>query len=191
MTSTIPVAENVSGEAATAVVDALLLAIIRAHPREGKGWEDYKRLNEAKKALFGIDSRRGRKPNDDLSELIHMAEAYIAERGRPEMGDGYEPKWPDGDHDFCRPAQTLARAAVRARQEAEPGYVPHSEEKIRNLQQKFSRNIGDWLKMSYGQDGLAESVFRAKVRELSEMLGALGIAVHFPAEPLRDVNSAN
>ncbi len=191
MTRTIPVAEDISAEAATAVVDALLLAIIRAHPRAGRGWEEYKRLNEAKKALFGIDSRRGRKPDDDLPELIHMAEAFIAERGRPEIGDGYEPQWPDGEGEFCRPAQTLARAAIRARQEAEPGYVPHSEEKIRNLQQKFSRNIGEWLKMADGQDGLAESVFRAKVRELAELLGALGIAVQFPAEPLRDVNSAN
>lgn len=190
MTKTIPVSENVSPEAATAVIDALLLSIIRAYPDDAKERENYQRLNEAKSALFGIRGQRGRKPDDDLPELIAMADTYIAERGAPEIGQDYAPMWPDGCEPFCRPAQTLARAAVRARQETEPGYVPHSEEKIRNLQQKFSRNLGEWLKMSYGQEGMAESVFRLKVRELAELLEPLGIAVTMPDAPLRDANSA-
>lgn len=191
MSKTIPVAEGVSPEAVTAIVDALLLSIIRAHPREGKGWEEYERLNAAKKALFGVDAPRGRKRDDDLQELIYMAETYIAERGKPEMRDDYTPEWPDGCDEFCRPAQTLARAAIRAREEVEPGYAPHSDEKMRNLQQKFSRNIDDWLKMSHGQDGLPESVFHLKVRELAELLEPLGIAVIMPAAPMRDIKSAN
>jgi hypothetical protein len=191
MTRTIPVAGDVSPEAVTAIVDALLLSLIRAHPNDAKGRDTYRRLNEAKSALFGIKAQRGRRPDDDLPELMHMADAYIAEHGKPEIGADYTPQWPDGCGDFCRPAQTLARAAIRARQRAEPGYAPHSEEKMRNLQQKFSRNIGEWLKLSHGQDGLPETVFRLKVRELAELLEPLGIAVKTPSEPLRDINSPN
>ena len=190
MNKTIPVTGDVSPEAATAIVDTLLLSIIRAHPREGKEWEEYKRLNAARKALFGVDAPRGRKYDDDLPELMYMAETYIAERGKPEVSADYTPEWPDGCDEFCRPAQTLARAAIRAREESEPGYSPHSEEKMRNLQQKFSRNIGDWLKMSHGQDGLPESVFRLKVHELAELLEPLGIAVTIPAAQRRDTKSA-
>ena len=163
MTKTIPVNGDVSPEAATAVVDALLLSIIRAHPDAAKSRNAYQRLNEAKSALFGVAAPRGRKPDDDLPELMHMAAAYISERGKPEIGVDYTPEWPDERDHFCRPAQTLARAAIRAREQSEPGYVAHSDEKIRNLQQKFSRNISHWLKLSYGQDGLVESVFRLKV----------------------------
>lgn len=190
MNKTIPVTGDVSPEAATAIVDALLLSIIRAHPNDAKGRDAYRRLNEAKGALFGIKAQRGRKPDDDLPELMYMAEAYIGERGQPDIGADYSPEWPDGCDEFCRPAQTLARAAIRAREETEPGYSPHSEEKMRNLQQKFSRNIDDWLKMSHGQNGLPESVFHLKVRELAELLEPLGIAVTMPAS-LRDVKSAN
>lgn len=190
MNKTIPVTGDVSPEAATAIVDALLLSIIRAHPRKGKDWEEYKRLNAARKALFGVDAPRGRKYDDDLPELMYMAETYIAERGQPDIGADYSPEWPDGCDEFCRPAQTLARAAIRASEKTEPGYTLHSEEKMRNLQQKFSRNIDDWLKMSHGQNDLPESVFQLKVRELAEMLEPLGIAVTMPTS-LRDIKSAN
>lgn len=191
MTRTIPVNGDVSPEAATAIVDALLLSLIRAHPRDGAGWEEYKRLNEAKKALFGVNGPRGRKPDDDLPELIYMAETYIAERGKPEIAADYTPEWPDGCNEFFSPPQTLARAAIRFRQEIEPDYTPHSDEKVRNLQQKFSRDIGDWLKMSHGQDGMLESVFSMKVRELAELLAPLGITVKMPTTPLLDTKSAN
>lgn len=182
---------DVSPEAATAVIDALLLAVIHAHPSDTKGRDDYRRLNEAKSALFGIDGPQGRPPDNDLPELMFMAETYIAERGKPEIGDGYALQWPDGEPRNYRAAQTLARAAIQARREAEPGYAPHSSEKVRNLQQKFSRNIGEWLKMSYGQEGLAESVFDVKVRELAELLEPLGIAVEVSSASLRDVKSGN
>lgn len=191
MTKTIPVNGDVSPEAATALVDALLLSIIRAHPDTAKSRNTYQRLNEAKSALFGVAAQRGRKPDDDLPELMHMAAAYIAERGDPELGAEYSLEWPDELDQFCRPAHTLARAAVRAREEAEPGYAPHSDEKMRNLQQKFSRNIGDWLKLSYGREGLMDSVFRMKIRELAELLAPLGIRVDTEANPLRDVKSTN
>ena len=191
MTKTIPVIGDVSPEAATAVVDALLLSIIRAHPDTAKPRNTYQRLNEAKRALFGVAAQRGRKPDDDLPELMHMAATYIAERGDPELGDDYSLEWPDELDQFCRPAQTLARAAIRAREEAEPGYAAHSDEKMRNLQQKFSRNIGDWLTLSYGREGLMDSVFRVKIRELAELLAPLGIRVDTEANPLRDVKSTN
>jgi len=191
MTKTIPVHGDVSPEAATAIVDALLLSIIRAHPDTAKSRNSYQRLNEAKSALFGVAAQRGRQPDDDLPELMHMAAEYISERGTPEVGADYTPEWPDeGDH-FCRPAQTLARAAIRARERFEPNYVAHSDEKMRNLQQKFSRNIGDWLKLSYGQDGLMESVFRLKVQELAELLAPLGIRVDVSSDTRRDAKSGN
>lgn len=189
MTKTIPVNADVSPEAATAVVDALLLSIIHAHPDTAKARNAYQRLNEAKSALFGVAAPRGRKPDHDLPELMHMASAYISERGAPELGADYSLEWPDEFDQFCRPAQTLARAAIRAREEAEPGYAPHSDEKMRNLQQKFSQNIGDWLKLSYGREGLMDSVFRVKIRELAELLAPLGIRVDTEANPLRDVKS--
>lgn len=191
MTKTIPVHGDVSPEAATAIVDALLLSIIRAHPDTAKSRNFYQRLNEAKSALFGVAVQRGRQPDDDLPELMHMAAEYISERGTPEVGADYTPEWPDeGDH-FCRPAQTLARAAIRARERSEPNYVAHSDEKMRNLQQKFSRNIGDWLKLSFGQDGLMESVFRLKVQELAELLAPLGIRVDVSSDTRRDAKSGN
>lgn len=191
MTDTIPVFGDVSPEAATAIIDCLLLSIIRAYPNDAKEKDIYQRLNEAKSALFGINIRRGPRGGDDLPELMHMAEAYIAERGKPEIGDKYTLKWPDENDDFYAAPQKLARAAIDARKEIDPSYKPHSDHKQRNLQQKFSRNIEDWLKLSYGQSGLPESVFRLKVQELAELLMPLGVAVALPFQSLRNINSAN
>ncbi|MEM7747198.1 MAG: hypothetical protein AAF346_03035 [Pseudomonadota bacterium] len=189
MTKTIPVHGDVSPEAATAILDALLLSVIHAHPDTAKFRSPYQRLNEAKSALFGIGAPRGRKPDDDLQELMYMAAEYIADRGTPEIGADYKPEWSDELDHFCRPAQALAREAIRAREESDPSYVAHSEEKMRNLQQKFSRHIGDWLKLSYAHGGLKESVFQLKVQELAELLSPLGIRVDVSSDLRRDAKS--
>ena len=191
MSRTIPVTDDVSAEAATAVIDVLLLAIIRAYPEDEKGREDYRRLNEAKSALFGLRSRKGPSTHDDLPELMHMAEAYIRERGTPEMGDGYELEWPDGFGQCPTPPTVLAREAIRARQATDPAYQPHSDDKADNLQEKFCRNKDAWLQMAYGQTGLAESVFLLKLRELAELLEPLGVRIQMPGNVLRDPKSPN
>jgi hypothetical protein len=180
MSSTIPLEGDIATEAASLVVDALLLAIIRAYPHDQKGRKEYVRLNEAKSALFGVRSPRGPSVHDDLPELIHMTEAYIEERGRPSIGKDYELGWPDGDGELHKPPTVLAREAMRARQAADPSYRPHSDNKADNLQEKFCRNKDEWLKMAYGQAGVAQSVFRLKVRELAELLEPLGVRVRMP-----------
>jgi hypothetical protein len=192
MSKTIPVSGDVSPEAATAIIDVLLLSIIRAHPREGAEATDYKRLNAAKTALFGIDGPRGPAVHDDLPELVHMAEAYMRERGAHSLGENYLPEWPDENGAFYTPPTCLARAAMRARKAADPSYQPHNdEEKVRNLQKKFSRNIGEWQKLAIGGGDLAESVFQSKLRELAELLAPLGVNIAAPVETLRDSISAN
>lgn len=185
----IPVARDISAEAATAVIDVLLLAIIRAYPDDAKGREAYRRLNEAKSALFGIRSQRGRSVHDDLPELLYMTETYIRERGTPQIGNDYQLAWPDGG-DHHTPPTVLAREAIRVRQAADPNYQPHGDDKAGNLQEKFCRNKDEWLRMAYGQSGMAESVFLLKLRELAELLEPLGVRIDFPKEVLRGVNSA-
>lgn len=192
MTKTIPVTDDVSPEAATAVIDVLLLAIIRAYPRDGNEWTEYKRLNAAKRALFGIDSQRGAVSHDDTPELLHMAAAYIRERGEAALGDGYELNWPDGDPSVHAAETRLALAALNARKVSDPNYRPHSEdEKIRNLQQKFHGNIGAWLKMAHGQQGMTETVFALKLRELTDLLEPLGVRISTRQELLRDAKGPN
>jgi hypothetical protein len=181
MMKPLPVTGHISAEAATAVIDVLLLSIIRAYPDDAKGRENYRRLNEAKSALFGIRSQRGRSMHDDLPELVHMTEAYIRERGKPQIGKDYELDWPDGG-DHHTPPTVLARGAMRARQAADPNYQPHSDDKANNLQEKFCRNKDEWLKMSYGQPGMAESVFQLKLRELAELLEPLGVNITIPGD---------
>lgn len=191
MTRTIPVNDDVSSEAATAIVDVLLLAVIRAYPRDGDEWTEYKRLNAAKRALFGIDGPRGPATHDDLPELVHMAEAYIRERGDPSYKQDYSLEWVNEDSALYTSPTALARAAMRARQAADPAHRTHNEEeKVRNLQKKFYRNIGEWQKMANGHADLAGSVFHLKLRELAELLQPLGIRVVAPADVLRDANSA-
>ncbi len=121
-----------------------------------------------------------------------MAEAYIRERGDATYGQNFKLEWSDEHGALYTPPTTLARAAMRARQAADPTYRAHNdEEKVRNLQKKFCRNIGEWQSMANGHAGIAESVFQLKVRELGELLEPLGIRVAAPADVLRDVKSAN
>lgn len=191
MSRNIPVTDDVSAEAATAVIDVLLLAIIRAYPNDEKEREEYRRLNEAKSALFGLKNRRGPSTHDDLPELMHMAQAYIRERGKPDFGNDYELAWSDEGDKGTTPPTVLAREAIRARQATDPDYKPHSADKEDNLQEKFCRNKDAWLKMAYGQNGLAESVFLLKLQELAELLEPLGIRIQIPANALRDPKSPN
>ena len=173
-------------EAVDAILDVLFLAVIRAHPREGKRWEEQKRLNQVKSALFGTDAPRGRATHDDIPEMLRMADGYIRERGEPMLKETYELNWPELNAETLSFETQLATAALEARMVADPTYKPHNrDEKIRNLQQKFHRNIQDWLKITYGQSGLAENVFRLKLRELSELLAPLGIQINEPGEILR------
>ncbi len=192
MTKTIPVSGDISAEAATAVIDVLLLSIIRAHPRVGQELKNYQRLNAAKKALFGVDSPRGPSTHDDTPELIYMAETYIREHGDPKLGEDYKLEWSDESEENYTPPTTLARAALKACDTSDRTHSIHNEEeKVRNLQQKFCRNIEDWLKMAYGQPSLAESVFHLKLRELADLLEPLGIRIVVPPQVLRDANSPN
>lgn len=191
MSRTIPVTGEVSAEAATAVIDVLLLAIIRAFPEDERNREEYRRLNEAKSALFGLRSRRGPSTHDDLPELIHMAEAYIEERGKPSIGEGYQLEWPDVPERDLTPPTVLAREAIRARQAADPSYKPHSDDKADNLQEKFSRSKDAWLQMAEGRADLTESVFTLKLRELAGLLEPLGVQIEMPANVLRDPKSPN
>lgn len=191
MSRTIPVTGDVSAEAATAVIDVLLLAIIRASPEDEKNRDDYRRLNEAKSALFGLRSPKGPSPHDDLPELIYMAEAYIRERGKPNIGEGYQLEWPDADERDLTPPTVLAREAISARQTRDRSYKPHSDDKADNLQEKFNRNKNAWLQMAQGRADLAESVFTLKLRELAELFEPLGVQIKMPANALRDPKSPN
>lgn len=175
-------------QAVEAIVDVLLLAIIRGNP---SGTEERKRLTEAKKALFGTPPRKGRPEDHDIPELLHMARAYLGERGRFEYSTSYAPTWPDtGGSGFTSPTQ-LAANAIDSRCKADPAYKPHhKDEKIRNLQKKFEDNRDRWLAIAGNQDGDAESVFRLRLRELREFLAMLGVKTGDPADPLRDVNRA-
>lgn len=180
MSSTIPLEGDISTEASSAVIDVLLLSIIQAYPHDQKGRKEYARLNEAKSALFGVKSPRGPAVQDDLSELIHMTEAYIQERGQPTTGKDYELGWPDGDCQLHKPPTVLAKEAMRARRAVDPNYKPHSDNKADNLQEKFCRNKDEWLRMAYGQPGVAQSVFTLKVSELAELLEPLGVRIRMP-----------
>jgi len=176
-------------EAVEAILDVLLLALIRGNPYEDKTLKNEgTRLRTVKKALLGMPSSRGNPADSDIPELLYMARAYVAERGKPEYDSNYELIW-QGDTDQFSFETQLAIAAVAARKATDPLHTYHNEqEKIRNLQQKFHRNIQDWLKIVHGQDGLAEDVFTLKLRELEELFAPLGIRIEIPIDPLRDPN---
>ncbi len=199
MAKNIPVADDVSVEAVTAIVDVLLLSIIEAYPSDKVDQTDYKRvkatnyerLNAAKKALFGVDSPKGRPTDDDTPEMLHMTEAYIRERGEPTYGENYNLHWPDnGDQSFTSET-ALARNAMDACKAVEPKRPIHNEdEKVRNLQDKFHRNIGEWLKMGDGRSRSVESVFKWKLEELAEFLQPIGLRIQFPSNMLRQIKGS-
>lgn len=196
MAKDLPVSDDVSVEAVTAIVDVLLLSIVQAYPSDKIDQTDnkrvkadnYGRLNAAKKALFGVDSPKGRPTDDDTPEMLHMTEAYIRERGEPTHGENYNLQWPGGGDQSLASETALARHAMDARKAADTNYRPfNEEEKVRNLQQKFHRNISAWLTMSYNQPGTAESVFQWKLEELAELLQPIGLRIQIPSNLLRQV----
>lgn len=165
-------------EAVEAVLDVLLLGIIRAHPYKDKTLiNEGTRLRSAKKALFGISPARGNPVQDDMPELLHMAKNFIKERGKPEYSTNYDVNWSTDDK-HCSLVIHLASKAMAARKFFDPSHTYYNEEeKIKNLKIKFNCNIQNWLKMAHNQDGLAEDVFTLKTRELKELLAPLGIRI--------------
>ncbi len=183
-----PYASEVDPEAAEALLDMLLLAIIRANPvPTAKRSDDHLRLNDAKKSLFGIATPRGRNFGNDLPELVYMARQYIAERGRPEIGPEYELSWPTEPENTASSVTALANEALEIRKKSEPDFpMAGLEERVHRLQKKFEKYKQPVLKMVYGRDGLAETVFSQHLREVKGLLEHLGIKVEEPTTPLRD-----
>jgi hypothetical protein len=188
MTKNTLVSNDISEEAVITIIEVLLLSIIRAYPTADGHLDNYKRLNAAKLALFNLKSPQGRPKDDDTPELIHMAEAYIRARGEPTIGKDYQLSWPDKPEFSFHIETRLACRALRARKRYDRNYRPHNVgEKVRNLQQKFHRNIEEWLKIVHNQSGMAKSVFNIKLDELDELLTPLGLRIVYPEESLRDV----
>ncbi len=177
-------------EAVEAIVDVLLMAIIRAHPKQNASKNsDRGRLVVAKTALFDIGRSKGPRKHDDVPELMYMAETYISERGEPEFGSDYTLHWPNKEDKSYSSETQLARKAMAARIKANPEHKYHDEEKkVRNLQQKFHKNIEDWLKITYNQGSLSTNVFQMKLCELEELFAPLGIKIDATANPFRTPN---
>ena len=175
-----------------AIVEAALLSVIRAHsPMSGKTAEDErKRLNDAKSALFGFKTFRGR-PNDrDVPELVYMAQKYVEERGDYQFDSEYIPKFSENDEEESGYQTELARRAIAARKANHPGYQAHNEEeKIRNLQQKFNTSREELISRVVGWGGTNGDLIQMHVRDLSETLRVLGIPVSAEVDQDRELNS--
>jgi hypothetical protein len=190
MTNNTLVSDDISEEAVIAVIEVLLLAIIRAYPTANGHLDNYKRLNAAKLALFNLKSPQGRPEDDDTRELIHMANAYIKARGQPTIGKNYELSWPDKPKSSFQSETKLACRALRARKRYERDYRPHNVgEKVRNLQQKFHRNMEELLKIANGRTSINKSAFNMKLNELNELLTPLGLRMVYPKEPVQGVKA--
>jgi hypothetical protein len=113
--------------AVMALVDAVLLGLIRSHRTMG---DEGTRLRNVKMALFGIPAPRGKPVDTDLPELLLMAKEYAADRGPSEFDANYTPIWPAINEEACRSVTLLARVALSARSQSEPN------EKIHNYEEK-------------------------------------------------------
>jgi hypothetical protein len=182
--------EERNPDAVEAIIDTLLLAIIRGNPmKKGQRSREDLRLTDVKKSLFGIAPRRGASLGHDIPELVHMAKGYLADRGVPDFGPEYDLVWPAASEVGARSATQLAKEALEVRIVANPGYAPHNkEEKTRNLQQKFDREIQTWLGIAYDEDGVPNDVLWMHLRELEGLLRMLGMKIGNPADPARDLN---
>lgn len=178
--------------AAVAIVDAALLSVIRAHsPMSGTPAEDErKRLNDAKSALFGFKTFRGRPKDRDIPELVHMAQEYIRERGNYKFDTDYIPKFSENDEAETGYQTELARRAIAARKANHPRYTPHNEEeKIRNLQQKFDASREELIRRVVGWGGANGDLIQMHVRDLAETLRVLGIPTSAEVDQDRELNS--
>ena len=88
------------------VIDALLLAIIRANPTTESA---SKRLEAAKLALFGIPVKHGNKPIDDIDLLMLIAKDYIKDRGTPNIAADWSIFWNDENPKNARSLRQLIR----------------------------------------------------------------------------------
>lgn len=177
--------------AAVAIVEFALRSVIRAHPSDD---DEGRRLRTAMKMLFAIAPPRGKPTEPDLEELLFMARGYAADRGSDySFGEDYTPRWPEESEADVRSTTALANAAIQARQHADTNYKPHnSDEKVRNLVDKFQRSREGLLRLvvGWGDDGGAD-VFVQNVRGLVETLELLGIPIADLTAPNRERNTPN
>ncbi|WP_375687987.1 hypothetical protein [Pseudooceanicola sp. LIPI14-2-Ac024] len=177
--------------AAVAIVEFALRSVIRAHP---SGDDEGQRLRTAMKMLFGIAPSRGKPTEPDLEELLFMARGYAADRGTDySFGDNYTPRWSDDSEFDARSTTALANAAIQARLQLDPNYKPHNtDEKVRNLVDKFQRSRDGLLRLvvGWGDDGGAD-VFVQNVIGLRETLELLGIPIADLTAPNRERNTPN
>lgn len=169
------------------LLDMLLLAIIRGNPSPS-GTDPYVRLNQAKSALFGIETKMGRPKGLDLKDLLFMAAGYIEDRGRWSYTPDWEVVWPSGAEAGARSLTQLAKDALAARQQNEPqirSYANDGEEE-RRLARKFRDHRSYLLKLVAGWRGMEDDLFWLHVREVAETLNALGYKVSTSHVPLRD-----
>ena len=178
--------------AVIAIVDAVFLSFIRAHPTlPGAVVEDeQKRLSDAKAAIFGFKKHRGRPKDRDIPELVYMAKAYISERGEYKFDANYVPIFSENDEEEIGYQTELARRAIAARKAENSNYKPHNEEeKIRNLQQKFDVSREELIRLVVGWGGTSGDLIQMHVREFAETLQVLGIPVSAEVDQNRELNS--
>lgn len=181
-----------------AFVDVALLGFIRAHQSID---DERKRLNDAKRALFGIDAGRGRPKSKNMSQLAEMTEKYVNERGVPTEVIGpdgslavvwKEPpiKKPTSVHELA--TQAFNRRRVEAGVAPTKGKKSENEaDMIRLLEDKFSAEKDALIVMHvmWGSNFfnfLADS----QLQELKSTLDALGIPFVAPTRPDREINSS-
>ena len=67
--------------------------------------------------------------------------------------------------------------------------MPYDKDaKIRNLQQKFDREIQTWLGIAFDEDGVPNDVLWMHLRTLEGLFRMLGVKIGNPADPARDLN---
>lgn len=181
--------------AVVAIVDAVLLGLIRAHePPVGVCLGGATaRLAQAKKHLFGMPVRRGRRSDQDIPELIEMARLRLEEGGDFTFTRDYLVEFSDQAAHSAEAYQTgLARQALSNRKAREPGYQPHNEdEKIRNLQQKYADSEPELLRLVAGWSGSNSDLIRMHARDAAETLELLGIPFAQAVDEDRELNSPN
>lgn len=186
-----------SNPALVAMVDAVLLGLIRAHQpptSTGLSQDEKVRLRTAKKALFGISPPRGHPKTSDLHELLLMAEEYVKDRGDDwSYRDGWSPYWRNVDETSCRSTTALATWVYEERIKArsEPLYE-EGESKIRHLQRAFDDQRDALLAQVLGwPTGAYDDVIGDYSHDFSELLRLLGIPFSPSFTPSHDANSMN
>lgn len=175
-----------TNQAVVAMVNAILLGFIRAHGAPGK---EAARLGSAKKALFGIKPPRGRPEDPDTPELLYMANQYALDRGAPTGLDGYTPIWSGIDPVDARSVTELARAALEKKIANDSRHRRQSEEKVRNLVNKFDQQRDGLLRIviHWGEHAFDDDMSE-RLADVKRLLDVLGIPFAPAIEPTRDGN---